>query len=392
MEDKRKNFSPLFIGAHVSTIYYHVPSAPRSIFQSPLHRGTRFNHVPLTALRAVLRLFQSPLHRGTRFNEAAQQAKKEAQNISVPSSSGHTFQPISMSRTSTVASKFQSPLHRGTRFNRSGRHPCRSQREHFSPLFIGAHVSTIRSPCRTAACRTAFQSPLHRGTRFNRKVVDIEQVRAEDFSPLFIGAHVSTPAAGWPHVRADAISVPSSSGHTFQPRTMNSKAHMPSRFQSPLHRGTRFNSRSSVTRKRSRFYFSPLFIGAHVSTKKRHGMAGAAGQISVPSSSGHTFQRCRQAERRGCDQDSFQSPLHRGTRFNDAVRDRGQSAQAIFQSPLHRGTRFNRSSGSFIFSNLQEHCSCEISKPAFLLKMPLGLRKIPATKGSFLKRCHRSSF
>jgi hypothetical protein len=112
------------------------------------------------------------------------------QFISVPSSSGHTFQLWRVNNPYPVRTRFQSPLHRGTRFNTSGEMECRQsfrisvpsssghtfQRpfegalpfagSHFSPLFIGAHVSTS---CCFFLCRLPwlFQSPLHRGTRFN---------------------------------------------------------------------------------------------------------------------------------------------------------------------------------------------------------------------------------
>ena len=90
-----------------------------------------------------------------------------------------------------------------------------------------------------------FQSPLHRGTGFNPWKLHGESLSGTTFSPLFIGAQVSTVHIG--EMRPCCIC-----------------------FQSPLHRGTGFNS-------------SICFA------------CDAIGQLSVPSSSGHRFQRTRNA-------------------------------------------------------------------------------------------------
>jgi len=89
---------------------------------------------------------------------------------------------------------------------------------------------------------------------------------------------------------------------------------MASPFQSPLHRGTLFNSRLLTGQRAPALRFSPLFIGELSST---------------PESLASRGRRTK-----------FQSPLHRGTLFNSARVTHGLLAR-MFQSPLHRGTLFN---------------------------------------------------
>ncbi len=138
---------------------------------------------------------------------------------------------------------------------------------------------------------TMFQSPLHRGTCFN----------TTKNRPPTINKNVSVPSSSghmlqrrwegrcW---RRQWVSVPSSSGHMLQPaisicsRPLCSIVSVPSSsghmlqlgrfrltalqfswFQSPLHRGTCFNIALEQTLQTGIARFSPLFIGAHASTK-----------------------------------------------------------------------------------------------------------------------------
>ncbi len=155
---------------------------------------------------------------------------------------------------------FQSPLHRGTGFN----------------ILSELHGGDVD-----------FQSPLHRGTGFNA-------ANAIDRVPF-------------------VLSVPSSSGHRFQPYGPAWRMHRPQDFQSPLHRGTGFNDESPCGCCSSQ-HFSPLFIGAQVSTASAVAARMQSLHLSVPSSSGHRFQpvSIRRTQRLL----RFQSPLHRGTGFN----------------------------------------------------------------------------
>ncbi len=139
----------------------------------------------------------------------------------------------------------------------------------FSPLFIGAQVSTPDSACYRDSERS-FQSPLHRGTGFNVRAISHRSAAFCTFSPLFIGAQVST------HVDLCSDMLQS----------------LP---------------------------FSPLFIGAQVSTRHRADARAGNDALSVPSSSGHRFQLMRQHDDAASMAD-FQSPLHRGTGFNDLSR------------------------------------------------------------------------
>jgi hypothetical protein len=103
--------------------------------------------------------------------------------------------------------------------------------------------------------------------------------------------HVSTRLNAFPCYLQVVISVPSSSGHTFQRPRRRLVQHSLCEFQSPLHRGTRFNLISGLSIAAALADFSPLFIGAHVSTRGLVDEARADLYFS-PSSSGHTFQPC----------------------------------------------------------------------------------------------------
>ena len=289
---------------------------PLLFFQSPLHRGTGFNSLssaqrarsvslsvpsssghrfqplPPVAPPAARGSFQSPLHRGTGFNMSFSVGIGFPPVLSVPSSSGHRFQHFTVPTTSLRISFFQSPLHRGTGFNKESLARLRSLPQAFSPLFIGAQVSTWKG------CTGLLDT-------------------TRTFSPLFIGAQVSTGKA----VRAcwiqRGLSVPSSSGHRFQPARSPGLPTSSYSFQSPLHRGTGFNASARCNCNWLIVCFqSPLHRGTGFNIHR-----------SPAQSPGPLI---------------FQSPLHRGTGFNFmSFTELNQSTN--FQSPLHRGTGFNHS-------------------------------------------------
>ncbi len=62
-----------------------------------------------------------------------------------------------------------------------------------------------------------FQSPLHRDVRFNVLNYPNRHAAINNFSPLFIGMYVSTSEFVTAVTLSSSISVPSSSGCTFQP-------------------------------------------------------------------------------------------------------------------------------------------------------------------------------
>src|SRR6266496_1433637 len=115
--------------------------------------------------------------------------------------------------------------------------------------------------------------------------------RAARFSPLFLGARLSTAEASTGSPSTTTVSVPSSSGHDFQPdttehpscsitdvsvpsssghdfqlwnRAVPGSSHRP--FQSPLPRGTTFNALVRLAELALVDGFSPLFLGARLST------------------------------------------------------------------------------------------------------------------------------
>ncbi len=140
------------------------------MFQSPPHRGIRFNVIrtmsrcaksrrfsplligesgstnrALALPSAKLSTFQSPPHRGIRFNSRRSAIRHPSYRVSVPSSSGNPVQLHTSIRVLRQKHRFQSPPHRGIRFN------------------VSASVLTVAFP-------EAFQSPPHRGIRFNRPI------------------------------------------------------------------------------------------------------------------------------------------------------------------------------------------------------------------------------
>ena len=183
-------FSPLFIGEELSTKGWKMPPNTVYVFQSPLHRGRAFNVALLIAFVGGSLIFQSPLHRGRAFNI------------------GYMVHKIA------DLLDFQSPLHRGRAFN-----ACTQTAYHLG---------------------LAFQSPLHRGRAFNYGVTVVV-------------------------IDAKKLSVPSSSGKSFQQRSL---------IQARVLSGP----------------FSPLFIGEELSTCAADPAAFARLYLSVPSSSGKSFQ------------------------------------------------------------------------------------------------------
>src|SRR5208337_2831190 len=109
------------------------------------------------------------------------------------------------------------------------------------------------------------------------------------------------------------VSVPSSSGHSLQQRIPRARNHEHDSF-SPLFIGALSSTRNVPICLGGERRFSPLFIGALSSTPWRRVLNGEGGV--------------------------FQSPLHRGTLFNPALAI-GPAPGGLFQSPLHRGTLFN---------------------------------------------------
>src|SRR6266481_6482009 len=105
--------------------------------------------------------------------------------VSVPSSSGHVFRPTNTGYQSAATNTFQSPLHRGMCFDGDVQRRARSGKLGFSPLFIGACVST-RIFQHVAEMTESFQSPLHRGMCFDRMALILILIAPLGFSPLFI--------------------------------------------------------------------------------------------------------------------------------------------------------------------------------------------------------------
>jgi hypothetical protein len=88
------------------------------------------------------------------------------------------------------------------------------------------------------------------------------------FSPLFIGAHVSTEQHAGVGSHLALISVPSSSGHTFQLSATSGHQRSRIRISVPSSSGHTFQLARETRTALCRNDFSPLFIGAHVSTEK----------------------------------------------------------------------------------------------------------------------------
>src|SRR5437868_15503290 len=108
-------------------------------------------------------------------------------------------------------------------------------------------------------------------------------------------------------------------GEVFQPLRPRAFALNGVRFQSPLHRGSLFNS--------------ALNHGQHLLRS-----------VSIPSSSGRSLQQTPGDLSLSFAQ-TFQSPLHRGGLFN-LFKVKSFLFLLVSQSPLHRGGLFNIFSGS----------------------------------------------
>src|SRR6266481_4737392 len=135
-----------------------------------------------------------------------------------------------------------------------------------------------------------FQSPLHRGMCFDTVSPVTVTACSDSFSPLFIGACVSTARRASGKPCSPPVSVPSSSGHVFRQHCGPCRPSWTQSFQSPLHRGMCFDDKNAtdalgllrvsvpsssgqVFRTEQSLFdnpsnpgFSPLFIGACVST------------------------------------------------------------------------------------------------------------------------------
>ncbi len=235
--------------------------------------------------------------------------------ISVPSSSGCTFQRWPSGLIPVPLHSISVPSSSGCTFQQVPLVCVPASFNDFSPLFIGMYVSTTDAPPEEVLQRR-FQSPLHRDVRFNWRRSSTGRRLCANFSPLFIGMYVSTLTASGVartsipfqsplhrDVRfndvvirggdqlVQCISVPSSSGCTFQLERLSDARDVGYAFQSPLHRDVRFNRQELCTLAASVQYFSPLFIGMYVSTGLTLLAIIFFHSISVPSSSGCTFQR-----------------------------------------------------------------------------------------------------
>ena len=318
-----RTFSPLFIGAQVSTLHHaslhvdgdllSVPSSSGHRFQridqflaresicasfSPLFIGAQVSTCPASAAEEQVRGFQFPLYRGTGFNSSAAWLWAASLRLSVPSSSGHRFQHFAIQLLSLPPPRcFQSPLHRGTGFNLHGSNGGFRWPDFQSPLHRGTGFNPLWGSWTSAY--GPLSVPSSSGHRFQRN--------QQSYSPHFI-QHLSVPlhrGTGFnqAHTGASlnpmALSVPSSSGHRFQHFHGFCGCGGGANFQSPLHRGTGFNVQKLLERLFLGSAFSPLFIGAQVSTKSGR----------LPLAALRTV---------------FQSPLHRGTGFNRFSELRGQ--------------------------------------------------------------------
>src|SRR5437868_5667876 len=153
-------------------------------------------------------------------------------------------------------------------------------------------------------------------------------------------------------------------GEVFQPLRPRAFALNGVRFQSPLHRGSLFNS--------------ALNHGQHLLRS-----------VSIPSSSGRSLQQTPGDLSLSFAQ-TFQSPLHRGGLFN-LFKVKSFLFLLVSQSPLHRGGLFNLLSGS----SSKEGSAClnplfigEVSSTLFLLWhlfLPFFV-SFPSSSGSSLQR------
>ena len=208
-----------------------------------------------------------------------------------------------------------------------------------------------------------FQSPRHRGTSSTRPVgVPRPPSRPTFQSPRHRGTSSTASRRENDGIQPDHVSIPSSSGHVFdRGRGDVPLPPLPYRFN-PLVIGARlrptlprpeprpcsvsFNPLVIGARlrpRRARRYprrwmngFNPLVIGARLRPYRRSDPKETKGKVSIPSSSGHVFDRSgRRAKRPAA---GF-NPLVIGARLRpDAPVSPSVGAPARFQSPRHRGT------------------------------------------------------
>ena len=238
------SFSPLFIGEVSSTGIADEQLHTQASLSVPSSSGMSLRLSPVTSRCHADIHLSVPSSSGKSLQRIHSHLKRcLLSRLSVPSSSGRSLRHFGQSSiASKVLSAFQSPLHRGCLFN--GEPSCHDH------------------------CRAELSVPSSSGMSLQpgyppRAVGK----RIFSFSPLFIGEVSSTTAR-----------------HRY-------RLHVPA-FQSPLHRGSLFNTYAAFNGVMSRCNsFSPLFIG-EVSSTDRGGRSEQGGVHS------------------------FQSPLHRGSLFD----------------------------------------------------------------------------
>ena len=193
-----------------------------------------------------------------------------------------------------------------------------------------------------ANCGSSFQSPPHRGTVCNQislLLLEGSGVIISVPSSSGNGLQLEKPLPHQPTVTV--ISVPSSSGNGLQPGSRPPHLPGPCRFQSPPHRGTVCNPRSSQKESPAKPVISvPSSSGNGLQLCGHTGRAWRHRRLSVPSSSGNGLQLGR-AGKTPPGASYFQSPPHRGTVCNNRTRALQAADPAPFQSPPHRGTVCN---------------------------------------------------
>ncbi len=210
-------------------------------FQSPLHRGMCFDAIDVECAMQFLCSF-SPLFIGACVSTHQHRVPERGhQHVSVPSSSGHVFRRRCATQGTIRETWFQSPLHRGMCFDQDFSARCGNDRIVSVPSSSG-HVFRPHGADIDPDSAFGFQSPLHRGMCFDAIDVECAMQFLCSFSPLFIGACVSTFTAIAGACLSPTVSVPSSSGHVFRHRAHPIRKVKHRRFQSPLHRGMCFDN------------------------------------------------------------------------------------------------------------------------------------------------------
>ena len=192
--------------------------------------------------------------------------KKVMFEVSIPSSSGKSLQPRELP-TSRAPYIRLNPLFIGE-VSSTKRCPRASHVGCFrlNPLFIGEVSSTVPlSPHPEARISVSIpsssgkslqlkrlvtnghlvlesQSPLHRGSLFNKREFLRGMLKARCLNPLFIGEVSSTHGALDPVEGAVWVSIPSSSGKSLQLGSVSYPYCAGYESQSPLHRGSLFNT------------------------------------------------------------------------------------------------------------------------------------------------------